>query len=363
MLLLTLLACAADTGDDTGTAPAWVAPDAVGPYLVGTDEGALTGQTGRDLTVQVWFPATSTGDEVYRYDDWVAAGAMERGVPACDQARPVVLFSHGYGGVRYQSTFLTERLASHGFVVVAPDHVDNTMFDLDEAQDGEVAFRRPLDIADSYDWLLEQAGAGGALDGCVDPDAGYAVVGHSFGGWTALAVAGATVDPVTALACSDGGSIWCDVYQKWVALHGDEPLPPVVDPRAWASVPMCPGGFEIMGATLADVDVPAMVMGGTLDDSTTWEGQVQPIYDALDTAPRYLAGVVGAGHFTFSDLCTMVPVLPECDGPDAGYVDIPQALALIDTVTTAFLRTTLGDSAAAAWLPPESDVLLWDAGQ
>jgi predicted dienelactone hydrolase len=362
-MLLILLACAADPGADTASAPAWVAPDAVGPWLVGTDEAALTGQTGTELTVQVWFPAASTGDDVYRYDDWVAAEAMERGLPACDTVRPVVLFSHGYGGVRYQSTFLTERLASQGFVVVAPDHTDNTMFDLEEAQDGEVAFRRPLDIADSFDWLVEQAEPGGPFEGCVDPDAGYAVVGHSFGGWTALAVAGATVDPLTAKACANGGSIWCDVYQKWVAVHGDDPLPPIVDPRAWASVSMCPGGFEIMGATLADIDAPVLVMGGTLDDTTPWDSQVQPIYGELDASPRYLGGVVGAGHFTFSDLCTMVPVLPECDGPEAGYVDIPQALALIDTVSAAFLRTTLGDSDAGAWLPPESDVLLWEEGE
>jgi dienelactone hydrolase len=35
---------------------------------------------------------------------------------------PVVLFSHGYGGYPEQSSFLTDHLATWGFVVVAPDH-------------------------------------------------------------------------------------------------------------------------------------------------------------------------------------------------------------------------------------------------
>lgn len=42
---------------------------------------------------------------------------------------PLVVYSHGNGGLRYVSAFLTEHLASHGFIVVAPDHVGNTAID------------------------------------------------------------------------------------------------------------------------------------------------------------------------------------------------------------------------------------------
>jgi predicted dienelactone hydrolase len=35
---------------------------------------------------------------------------------------PVLVFSHGWGGTRTQSTYLMEELASHGYVVVAIDH-------------------------------------------------------------------------------------------------------------------------------------------------------------------------------------------------------------------------------------------------
>src|SRR5262249_56282777 len=43
---------------------------------------------------------------------------------------PLVMFSHGFGGHRRQSTFLCTHLASHGYVVAACDHTGNTLFDV-----------------------------------------------------------------------------------------------------------------------------------------------------------------------------------------------------------------------------------------
>ena len=58
--------------------------------------------------------------------------------------------------MRWQSPFLVEYLASHGFVVVAPDHTGNTIFDYDSGRMPEVA-RRPHDIIDAADWLKDTA--------------------------------------------------------------------------------------------------------------------------------------------------------------------------------------------------------------
>ena len=43
---------------------------------------------------------------------------------------PLVVFSHGYGGERRQSTFFCTHLASHGYVIAAMDHVGNTTVEL-----------------------------------------------------------------------------------------------------------------------------------------------------------------------------------------------------------------------------------------
>ena len=62
------------------------------------------------------------------------------------------------------------------------DHVGNTFLDNDESRKPELIIRRPLDLSDSFDWLMEEE----QCQGCFDPEAGFAVIGHSFGGYTAL---------------------------------------------------------------------------------------------------------------------------------------------------------------------------------
>ena len=76
---------------------------------------------------------------------------------------------------------LAEHLASRGFVVLGPEHAE-----VDWAADIlQTTADRPLAISATID-LAED----GALDGIIDTDR-VAVVGHSWGGYTAFAVAGA----------------------------------------------------------------------------------------------------------------------------------------------------------------------------
>jgi predicted dienelactone hydrolase len=113
---------------------------------------------------------------------------------------PLVVFSHGLGGHRRQSTFLCTHLASHGFVVAAPDHPGSTFADAAPIfargeQGGWAGLRdwvaagmvsRPRDVIDLADGLA--GGLVASLVGRFDPSR-LAVAGHSFGGWTALTTA------------------------------------------------------------------------------------------------------------------------------------------------------------------------------
>ena len=100
----------------------------------------------------------------------------------------MVVFSHGAYGIRFQSIFFTQYLASHGYVVPAPDHQDNTLYDL-FAEDGYniddmgwSAVERPYDAAAVIDRMLERnATPGDTFAGSVDPDR-IGMSGHSFGG-------------------------------------------------------------------------------------------------------------------------------------------------------------------------------------
>jgi predicted dienelactone hydrolase len=209
LALLLVLGCSesktADTGsatdgslaesesDSNGNPDAWVwhPANAVGPHAAGTAESEMVGRTGETLKVQVWYPTDENSSMLHQYDGFMVYGALDTPDPLCDRTRPVVVFSHGNQGMRWQSAFIAERLASHGFLVVAPDHTGNTTFDYSRDRMPEMVFRRPFDVIDSADWLFGAGGVELGLTDCVDESDGYAVSGHSFGGYTATAVGGA----------------------------------------------------------------------------------------------------------------------------------------------------------------------------
>jgi dienelactone hydrolase len=170
-----------------------------GPHPVGTRQFSWADQS-RDHTmpVDVWYPATNAHagedfdpDKMAHYE--MVPGFAENSQHAVMNAIaesgrfPLVVFSHGYGGERRQSTFFYTHLASHGYVVAAMDHVGNTTIDMVGGQStGDVKFMnrfiqsRPVDASFVIDKMLE-----GAAELEIDADR-VGMSGHSFGGWTTL---------------------------------------------------------------------------------------------------------------------------------------------------------------------------------
>jgi predicted dienelactone hydrolase len=207
-------------------------PFARGPFPAGVRTALLTdGARQRLLPTEVWYPAT----DAYAGRD-VAASTRDtyellpvlpsvwqeavRGAAPRPGSYPLIAFSHGFGGHRRQSTFLCTHLASYGYVVTAPDHTGNTLFDVIQAiltlhSDGqlpdpasmlrEFMAARPADIRFIIDRALD--GTAGGLAQIIDADR-IGMSGHSFGGWTALTVIASEPRIRAALALAPaGGSI------------------------------------------------------------------------------------------------------------------------------------------------------------
>jgi predicted dienelactone hydrolase len=126
---------------------------------------------------------------------------------------PLIVFSHSSGGNRQQSTFLCTHLSSHGYLVAALDHSELVAAELarkagetDEQKTARVAAwiaNRVPDIRFLLDHLLDDA----AWDSDAKPDpVRIGVVGHSFGGWTALAATEADDRIRAVVALAPGGS-------------------------------------------------------------------------------------------------------------------------------------------------------------
>jgi len=340
----------------------WTPPGEEGPFLVGTEELAFHApNAGVELPVQVWFPASRGDEEVeVTYQGFLPSGAIGEPVPDCSEVRPLVVFSHGNAGIRFQSIFLTEFWATRGVITLAPDHAGNTFLDLDAALEAELSFRRPLDISDTVDWFYEEtADSDHPLHDCVDPAAGYQVSGHSYGGYTALAVGGAQLD-LSHLdsVCESPDDLFCDALEYWGTDHPGEMLVDRGDNRASAVLSMTPAGWQMFGDHLADISVPTVVMGATDDNLTPMDTAVRPTWDRLATTPRHLAELQGGNHFAFSNLCSLIPMDEYCD---VGNLDMEQGHRVIREAATAFLEVARGETRSADWLPLEDELLAWES--
>jgi len=129
-------------------------------------------------------------------------------------------------------------------------------------------------------------------------------VGHSNGGYTALAAAGATPSPAASVAhcrqhpddskfCSYGGSATREATRKL----GDIPVVP--DPRVRAIVLMAPNAAPFTEDALARVAVPARIYGAELDDLTLVRYHAERLAKALPPPQTEYVLVTGAGHFSF----------------------------------------------------------------
>ena len=209
-------------------------PFARGDAPVGVMSREIHGSArDRTLPVEIWYPTTEAqrGRDVDaatqdQYDPVPAKPSW--GVPLVPQAAvrdaplrdsggrlPGVLFSHGFGAHRRQSTDFCTHLASHGYVVASLDHIGNTFMDLMDfssmppvfapvslAVMKQLAADRPADMSLLLDELL--AGQLGIAAGRLDPQR-VGMTGHSFGGWTTLVTTTRDSRIVAALPLAPGG--------------------------------------------------------------------------------------------------------------------------------------------------------------
>ncbi len=306
------------------------APDALGKYAVGISRLDLrdASRDNRRLTSDVWYPvARSAGD--------VSTGT-KRDAPCADGTFPLIIFSHGASATRQQSTYLTEYWASHGYVVVAPDHQFNTIFDNRDDRGIQSGVDRPLDCSFVIDRLLERnRDAGDRLYQHIDSQR-IGATGHSFGGYTVLVFAGATVDAQAARK----------MFGQELA-QGDFSHP---DERVKAVIAYAPVGPPLLSpASLAEIKIPVLVFAGTHDLILPLEKHQLPLFENLG-GPVFLATIEGGSHFCFNNAAfTNLARLVRKDQMLEEHVDRALADAIVKRLSLAFLdRYVAGDESQDA---------------
>ena len=372
------------------SAPGIDAPElaALGPDQVGIrtislvhrgqpDFQAIDPKTGvvplhdRRLVVDIWYPARITKGAkpvTYRARLWgepphppvafTQTGLAVQDAKALGSAHPLVILSHGYSNAPAEMTWLTENLASKGYVVAGIHHEDPDPYTVSAGKRAAPNFDRPQDIAFVAAQLRVMLGPQ------IDP-AQVALIGYSQGGYGVLTAGGASLDPDGPnMALVAGG--WLKKYARGTSGAGA-----IVVPGVKAVVALAPAGGGPKGAWgaegLAAITAPLLLIQGDADPVVDYKTGALAVFAGATQSERYLLTYKQAGH-----AIGLNPAPPEMRGTvwDIDWFEDPiwrhdRLNAINLHFITAFLAVHLrGDVSRATYLNvavENSDDGVWNA--
>jgi predicted dienelactone hydrolase len=259
----------------------------------------------RPLTLEVWYPAKLSANQsestVYKATigstKFDLAGLAARDATAEAGKFPLVILSHGQAGSRYIMTYLTEHLASQGFVVAAIDHTGSTYDDITPPAYISSLVDRPLDVLFS---IGEVAKAVPTSD-----ENNVALMGYSYGGYTALNAAGIGLDKANLTdyckaSNNEGPCFALPFFDGLIPVRGSSVTKP--DPRVKAVFVMSPYGIPWLSAQqLKDMRVPLFVGCGENDDIAVYKRDAQQAFNLSGSSSKYLLSLASASHNFFTN--------------------------------------------------------------
>jgi predicted dienelactone hydrolase len=243
-----------------------------GPYAAGVTTVEIDGNP-----TEIWYPADSSAIEsksrdVYDLRQWLISditiaevdapiyvtNAYRDVAIAAEGTFPLVLFSHGLGSFRTQSTFLTTHLASWGYVVAAPDHAERGVALLTNMGFPDFDQASPT-LGKVLDHLIDaQSDASSRFHQRLDVEK-VMVTGHSAGGSTSVEFA-----------------------------H---------DPRVDVYAPLS------VDTSTALPTKPSLFMAGSFDEVIP-PSKTRALHDRVeDNQTNTYILIYGAGHNVFADIC------------------------------------------------------------
>lgn len=290
----------------------------------------------RVVAVDAWYPAApGTSPEPSLYELLPGIGftaAAQHEAPIADGPHPLVLWSHGRSGTRFAYALLCEALAARGFVVIAPEHAGDALADwlVGTAVDDDTnETNRVADARFVLDSLFAGSGALHDISTRVDIDR-IAVAGHSYGGFTALALMGGA--------------------------HADERVRAAAGLQAYTR--------SLPKTVFEAIKIPTLLITGSKDVSCPPATDADRAWAKLGAEPAWRVDIERAGHQGCSDVGLYLDLAPHVSGlPDfvKEYVESMAAdvtgtagdpwretVALHVRILGAFLDGALARDAAAA---------------
>lgn len=249
-------------------------------------------------------------------------------IPQVSTPTPVIVISHGLGSDRNTFKYLAEHLASHGYFVAVVEHLatsaeglGNFFQGLSKPPNPTEFINRPLDIKLLLDTLEKKANASEFPSPLLLNNVG--VLGQSYGGYTALALAGAKFnvnklnqecDNSTNRRITLNISALLQCRASDVINQGNN----IQDERVKAIIAINPLTSLIFGEEgMSQVKIPTLMIGGSNDYvAPAFCEQILP-FTWLKNPEKHLILLDQGTHFSFLETGEAVlPVPPQMIGPN-----------------------------------------------
>jgi dienelactone hydrolase len=249
----------------------------------------------RTLKVEVWYPAQlKAGEQAHTVYVSPMAGRAARAdmpktfeipgkaardaAPKTGATYPLVIVSHGYPGSRTFLSYLTENLASKGYIVAAIDHTDSVFGEVRGFQ-STLVNRAPDQI---FTLKTLSSSKDLFLSSIVDPSKA-AIIGYSMGGYGAMASGGAAYGPT-------GGML------KQLPLPKATPpenLKAIVAIAPWGAQPPIEAWSQ---ESAKGLKLPSLFIVGDNDDVSGYEQGVKKLYNWSTASNRCMVTYQNARH-------------------------------------------------------------------
>ena len=225
---------------------------------------------------------------------------------------PLVIMSHGFAADRDFLKYLAYHLSSHGFTVVSIEHPGSNIYALVELSKGarlgsllppEEFIERPRDISFVLDELEKLNRSNNYMRGKL-PTKQVTIIGHSFGGYTALVLAGAQLNPKALRHFCENSPPLGRSPADWLQCAASR-LPyrylAARDSRVVQAMVLNPISGELFAQNLDAVKVPVFMLSSSQDGITPIMAHQLQAFGQLK-GEKYLLMALGATHLSVTDI-------------------------------------------------------------
>lgn len=262
-------------------------------------------QGDREMVMSIFYPAQTPKSDQKPLEVPLTKGLefyKNAPIQTTGKPYPLIMFSHGRDGDRFNLAWLAQYLAARGYIVAAVDHYAANSYTYTYEYGLSKLWQRPRDIINNLTYLLEDK----EWSQYIDPNK-IGVAGHSQGGFTALWVGGVGVNPTLFNRYQELQTLnpVLPEYYKANLMNSSEDEIKASDPRIKAAFTMAPARIKMIGMDengLKQMKIPTYIMAAGGDS-------IAPFEDNAKFASKYIPNVKltvvpgEAGHEIFVNEC------------------------------------------------------------